>query len=177
MTSVAQKRGVMLAPRFDSGACQLVEGELRLDLLNVWHLTRQLSDPDTDQIIDEWIDPKHLGHACSFGRVDVVEKQIKAGLPLDGEDYGGNPIAAAIEAWVLTPLHKECVERLFRAGAKPALSQFDAFRDAVGSDVDFETMHLVVEHSLRSVDEALRARASEFQASEKTLRAFIGRKR
>ena len=163
MIAEARAAGVMRHPHFDGATCQLVERDLRIDLLNVWHTTRQLAHPDAKEIVGSWIRPKHLGHACYFGRLDVVRAWIDAGRPLDGRDYGGDPIAAAIEAWVVTPLHVRCVEALFEAGAAVTMAQFDAFAaESVGTELDGALATMLVNHARRSADPAVRARAMEW---------------
>ncbi len=160
MMTVVKSSGLMGRPVFDRAACRFVEGPLLLDLLNVWHLTLERQPVETEEIIERWLRPKHLGHACYFGRVDVVESAINTGLPLDGADFGGNPIAAAFEAFVTTPLHLRCVELLFRAGAKATLEQFNAHSvESTGSSVDVAMRLVLVEHAKRSKDPAVRARA------------------
>ena len=162
MTRAVQSTGLMQNPTFNPASSQLTEGRLALDLFNVWHATQQLDHPESRTIVDNWLRPKHLGHACYFGRADVVQSAIDKGLPLDGEDYGGNPIAAAFEAYVTTPLHLRCVELLFEAGARATLGQFEANLESVGSKIDGEMRRLLVEHALRSADPAVHAKAVEW---------------
>jgi hypothetical protein len=163
MIAETRAAGILREPRFDAATCRLVEAELQIDLLNVWHTTRQRQHPETSVIVGNWIRPKHLGHACYFGRVDVVQKSIEGGLPLDGSDYGGDPIAAAMEAWVVTTLHVRCVELLFEAGAAATLAQFDAISaESVGSECDRALTTLLVTHASRSPDPSVRARAKEW---------------
>ena len=156
---MVRARGLMTHPVFDAETNTLVEGELRIDLLNVWHVTHQLEHPDTDATLERWIAPQHLGLACSLGRVDAVATLIAAGSPVDGADYGGDPIAAAIEAWVVTPLHVQCVERLFAAGAKATLTQFQSVQaESTGTGHDRAIIMMLVEHARSSDDPEVRAR-------------------
>jgi hypothetical protein len=120
-----------------------------------------------------WATPRHLGHACYFGRVDFVQAAIRAGRPLNGEDYGGNPIAAAFEAWVTTPLHLRCVELLFEAGAKPTLEQFQSFgAESVGTDIDFAMLELLIKCAMLSDDPRIWVKAAKWFVEGKRLRSL-----
>jgi len=167
LSSIATAHGVMSDPFLDEKASRLVEGDLQIDLLNIWHQTAQLTHRDSDTLVQTWISPSHLGHVCYFGRVDVVERHIATGLPLDGEDYGGNPIAAAVEAWVVTPLHVRCVELLFDAGAASTMEQFNAWNaESVGSLVDLNMLILLVKYGRRSSDSKVREKATSSDLDE-----------
>jgi hypothetical protein len=166
MKDVACARGLMRRPVFDEKSCQLVEADVRVDLLNVWHACRQRRHPRTAEIIDDWIQPRHLGHACHFGRIDVVRRAVETNSPLNGEDYGGNPIAAAIEAYVVTELHVQCVEALFAAGATATLDQFDSYSaESVGSDCDRAVLALLLNYAGHSGDPAVRAKAKTWSSA------------
>ena len=166
MKAIVRSAGLMKDPHFKVPECQLVEGNLTLDLLNVWHETHQGQRPNADEYVECWLRPKHLGHACYYGRVDVVEAAIKAGRPLDGQDYRGNPIAAAFEAFVTTKLHLRCIELLFEAGARPSLLQFRAYQvESMGREIDAAMMAVLVRYAERSDDAALRERAALFKRS------------
>jgi hypothetical protein len=157
MISIARSRGVMTNPTFEPVGYKLVEGPLQLDLLNVWHELRGRTAPEADAVIDCWIAPKHLAQACYFGRVDLVEKAIKAGVPLDVAGRGENPIATAFTAIVATPLHLKCIELLFAAGAKATLGQFEKHqKESTGTAVEFSMRQLLVENALKSEDPAVR---------------------
>jgi hypothetical protein len=159
MIDVARAAGVMRAPRFDRDACQLIEGDLRLDLLNVWHLSWQLERPRADEVARAWISPADLESACMFGRVDVVERAIAHGLRLGGSD----PIAAAVGAWVVTPLHVRCAELLFAAGASATLAQLDAHAaESVGREHDRAMFALILRQARTSSDPRVRARVERF---------------
>lgn len=163
--AVARASGLMQRPRFDRVACQLVEGQLHVDLLSPWHETRQLTRPDTEQILERWARPQYLAHACSFGRLDRVRAAVAAKEPLDGDRDHGNPIAAAIAAWVVTPLHLACIETLFAAGASATLDQFDAFTaESVGGELDAAIRSLLIAHGQASEDPAVRAKAQAWSA-------------
>lgn len=166
MRAVLRDAGVMHAPCFDVENCQLVERDLRIDLINVWHTTNQLRNSATSEIVENWARPKHLGHACYFGRLDIVERAIALGLVLDGSDYGGDPVAAAIEAWVVTPLHVRCVELLYNAGAPATLGQFQSFAaESVGNDpCEQVLLELLLRQAHRSTDPAVRQEAVEWSS-------------
>ena len=162
MRELVHASGLMREAHFDAVTCRFVGAGLRLDLLNVWHTTQQLKHPDTETIVAGWLRPKQLGQACYFGRVDVVERAITSGAPLDGSDFGGDPIAGAIEASVVTELHVECVERLFAAGAEATLAQFESHEaESIGSPLDRELLRLLVEYGRESKDPKVRAKATE----------------
>ncbi len=160
MITSARSSGLMRDPHFDRETCQLVEGSLRLDLRNVWHETRQLSRPDSDEIIEAFLRPRDLAQACYFGRIDLVEAAIAAGRPLEVERR--DPIAAAFSAFVTTSLHLACITRLFEAGAEPTIGQFSAFLvESTGSAIDAAMMSVLVERALRSETPEVRERARE----------------
>ena len=48
---VAREHGVMQAPEVDGDAHQLVEGALRIDLLNVYRCARRLLSPETEAVV------------------------------------------------------------------------------------------------------------------------------
>ncbi len=156
-SEVARESGLMREPRFDRVTCQLVEGHLRVDLLNLWHETNFRSGARVVDRFECWIRPRHLANACSYGRVDVVQSAIDRRAPLDGQDGGGNPVAAAIGAFCTTALHVECVELLLAAGAKVCEEQFAAGRaESMGSATDAQLMALLVRYAWQSDDPAIR---------------------
>ena len=164
---VSRAKGVMRHPTFDGGSCQLVESDLRLDLYNLWHRSWQLRHRDSEAIVGHWIAPTNLEQACYFGRVDVVQARIQADTPLDGRDCGGDPIAAAIEACVVTPLHVRCVELLFAAGVPVTHTQFDSHGvESMGTRLDFQIFDLLLERASRSPDTTLRERAAKWLRGE-----------
>jgi hypothetical protein len=113
--------------------------------------------------IECWLSPPTLTNACYYGRIDIVEKAIAAHQPLDGGSPDDNPIAAAIGAFVTTPLHVQCVERLFAAGAQAHLSQFWAsLAESAGRADDVALRELLIIYGLRSSDAAVRAKAEEW---------------
>jgi len=131
----------------------------------VWHTTHQLEHPNTSGIVDNWARPKHLGHACYFGRLDVVERTLASGTALDANDDKGDPIAAAIEAWVVTPLHVQCIQSLYAAGAPATLAQFDAYSaESVGSEADLSVLTMLLHHARGSMDPAVRQRAEAWSS-------------
>lgn len=171
LADIARAKCVMQRPQYVREPWrQLVEGSLRIDLLNVYHASHQLRAPDAEDSVEAWIDPKHLGHACYFGRVDVVCALIVAGAPLDGQDYGGDPISAAMGAWVTTPLHVECVEALLEAGANLSLAYFSGNPEAIGSEIDADFLELFVRYGRRAVASDIRRRSEEIDLAK--LRSF-----
>ena len=161
MKLVTRTTGLMQKPEFDAATCQLTEADLRLDLLNVWHTSHQLCRPDTDAIVETWLRPKNLKNACYYGRVDVVQRVLGAGMAPTNKDEG-DPIAAAIGAWVVTPLHVRCVELLFSAGAEATFVQFDEYAvESVGSPEDRAILRLLLAAAERSTDPLVRARAQK----------------
>lgn len=161
MARAVRGSGLMRAPLIDAANCRFVEGELQLDLLNVWHSSRQLQHPETERIVAGWRHPVHLGQACYFGRVDLVERAVAAGAALDGSDFGGDPVAGAAEAWVVTDLHIACVQRLYASGVPATLIQFHSHGvEAAGTGRDWELLRLMVAQAQKSADPAARGRAA-----------------
>lgn len=164
--------GVFREPIFDQVTHQLVERSpiagvsyrsitpLRVDLLNVYHVTHQLKRPGHDAALRAWATPSHLGEAAYYGRIDVVRRRVAEGAVLDGEDFGGNPIAAAVGAWVVTPLHLECVTHLFEAGAKATLNQLAEWEmESAGSETDLDMLEVLARYGRRSPDSKVRTKA------------------
>jgi hypothetical protein len=113
---------VLGAPTLDANSGCLVDGPPRIDLLNAWH--HSLMRPaQRDRFLAELFDPPDLVVAAAYGRIDLVERALRLGLPVDGVPA----VAAAVGAFVVTDLHVACVEALFRAGVPHHPSQDDAF--------------------------------------------------
>ena len=147
----------MSRPVVDWDTHRLVEGELELDMLNVFHHTRQLESEDTECIIRQWAAPQTMSEACSAGRVDVVRAWVNAGaIPYD-EDF----FAAATSAWVTTSLHGECVRVLLEAGAPIELSHLRLDPDSVGTEADFDMLAQLVEAGRNSPDALVREEAQQ----------------
>lgn len=120
--------GLMRAPRFEVRG-RFVEGALQLDLLNAWHRSS----------LAELISPKTLVTACSFGRIDLVERAISRSEPLDA-----SAIDAAIGAFVVTDLHVACIERLFAAGVPHHPSHLETWKaESTGSEHDQRILELL----------------------------------
>ncbi|MBM4779825.1 MAG: hypothetical protein GQE15_19140 [Archangiaceae bacterium] len=120
--------GLMRAPRFEASG-RFVEGTLQLDLLNAWHRAS----------LAELIAPKTLVSACSFGRIDLVERAIARHDALDPAT-----IEAAIGAFVVTDLHVACVEQLFAAGVPHHRSHLETWRaESTGSEHDRRLLELL----------------------------------
>jgi hypothetical protein len=146
MQTTLVEAGVMRAPVFDASTCQLVDGGLRSDLLYGWHESRQLTKPDTPEIVESWVRPTTLAEACYFGRVDFVRRRI-AERNLRGASDG---VSAAIGAFCVTPLHVECVRALLEAGVAVTQEHFDTLAaESIGSELDAELAQLLESHTLR----------------------------
>jgi hypothetical protein len=108
---LARRSGLFRAPRLDPDEGQLVEGDLRVDLLNAWHLGHHHPETGTG-FLETLFAPASLVEAAAYGRVDVVRRAIADGAL----DRGVLAINAAIAAFVVTDLHVTCVEALYAAG-------------------------------------------------------------
>ncbi len=140
----------MRAPRFDAASCTLNEGTLAIDLLNVWHHSRQLEHPDTETFLADWLNPKTLATAAAFGRLDLVTSAIASGAALTGRAAGGDPMQLAIGAFCFTPLHLEIVRCLIAAGVPVTEQHFSTWSvESVGSPRDFELLALLNANSVR----------------------------
>ncbi len=125
--------GLMHAPRFEVSG-RFVEGSLQLDLLNAWHLSRHGRSS-----LPALISPETLVTACSFGRVDLVERAIARNEPLDPSS-----IDAAIGAFVVTDLHVACIERLFAAGVPRQPAHLETWKaESTGSEHDRRILELL----------------------------------
>ncbi|MDX2015735.1 MAG: hypothetical protein SFW67_36410 [Myxococcaceae bacterium] len=108
---LARRSGLFRDPRLDTDEGQLVEGELRVDLLNAWHLGNH--HPETGLgFLETLFAPASLVEAAAYGRLDVVRHAIAD----QALDRGVPAINAAIAAFVVTDLHVTCVEALYAAG-------------------------------------------------------------
>jgi hypothetical protein len=108
---IAQRAGVFRAPRLDPDEGLLEEGDLRVDLLNAWHLFNHHPERGTG-FLETLFAPASLVEAAAYGRLDVVRRAITRQDVADGVAA----IDAAIAAFVLTDLHVACVEALYEAG-------------------------------------------------------------
>jgi hypothetical protein len=167
LSAAAKEHGLMESPRVDWETQRLVEGELKLDMLNVFHHSRQLESADTESIIQSWALPKTITEACAFGRIDNVRARLAAG----GLAYEEDVIAAATSAWVTTSLHCECVRALLEAGAVVELSHLRLDADSVGNEADFDMLAQLVVAGQSSDDAFVREEAK--QTDVEALRAMI----
>lgn len=146
VTRLVREAELMREPRFDAGTSTLSEGLLVLDLLNVWHHSRQLTHPQTEEILERWLHPPSLETAAAFGRLDVVQAAIAGGAELYGRT-AGDPIDLAVGAFCVTPLHLALVRRLIAAGVPVHRAHLSTWsREAIGSKLDFELNELLHEH-------------------------------
>ena len=141
----------MREPRFDAESSTLNEGPLTIDLLNVWHHSRQLQHPDTETILADWLNPKTLATAAAFGRLDLVTSAIASGAALTGHAAGGDPMELAIGAFCFTPLHLQIVRCLIAAGVPVTELHFSTWSaESVGRPLDFELLALLDANSVRA---------------------------
>lgn len=146
VTRLVREAGLMRAPRFDAETSSLSEGMLVLDLLNVWHHSRQLTHPQTDEILQSWLNPPSLETAAAFGRLDLVKAAIAGGAELSGRT-AGDPIDLAVGAFCVTPLHVELVRQLIAAGVPVHRGHLATWsRESMGSRLDFELNELLHAH-------------------------------
>lgn len=157
LMAAAKEHGLMESPRVDWATHRLVEGDLQLDMLNVFHHSRQLESTHTESIIAHWATPRTISEACSFGRVDEVRARLAAG----GLGYEEDPIAGATAAWVTTSLHVECVQLLLEAGAVVELSHLRLDPESAGTEADFAMLVQLVEAGRLSDDPFVQEEAKQ----------------
>ena len=134
----------MREPRFDAASWTLNEGALAIDLLNVWHHSRQLMHPDTEAFLARWLHPPTLATAAAYGRLDVVTSAIARGAPLLGLEAGGDPMQLAIGAFCFTKPHLEIVRCFIAAGVPVTQAHLRTWTvESMGTPLDFELAALL----------------------------------
>jgi hypothetical protein len=145
---VARRLGIVTKPTLDEAKFRIVEGDVAIDLLNLWHLTGCRSDPDEDRLA-ALLAPRELGAAGYMGRIDLVHRMLTAGAdPNAAEPDGVTPLGRTLAAWVTTDLHLAVVVALLDAGLVVRRSELDIlFAEVVWNDIDLAIARLLHERA------------------------------